>query len=338
MIADSNGDRSGDTRPLWITGLSAPNSWRPLRQPGYLQLDQVRTPKYCVWGYDRTLKMRNFRSTKVGNFQSQLTAASVRPSERAYEPQLAVEALLVVKLRVRGPILLHQGDLRAEPYHREAAIVGVEPERAPQVVTWDAAQDKWSPAGRVSGRPQRARPGHGEAPGKGCRNAELRLGPGIALAFRPLAPPAHRRVETHRRRRHPANRRQDIGERPIEIGAFLVTPFVPRGVDARRCPLVEPVPPLGADADAAKLRLVGRAKCWQTLTRKLASLALPISQRGSTWPEMVIWSKSSDAGIRGVRCRRPRAAASGPPAGTGIPRRLRPRRRYRIRPHPAPDW
>ena len=44
-----------------------------LRQPGYLQLDQVRPPKHCVWGYDRTLKVRNFRSTKVGNFQSQLT-------------------------------------------------------------------------------------------------------------------------------------------------------------------------------------------------------------------------------------------------------------------------
>ena len=74
VIADSNGDRSGDTRPLWITGLSPPDSWRSLRQPGYLQLDQVRTPKHCVWGYDRTLKVRNFRSTKVGNFQSQLTA------------------------------------------------------------------------------------------------------------------------------------------------------------------------------------------------------------------------------------------------------------------------
>ena len=73
MIADSNGDRSGDTRPLWITGLSPPDSWRSLRQPGYLQLDQVRTPKHCVWGYDRRLKVRNFRSTKVGNFQSQLT-------------------------------------------------------------------------------------------------------------------------------------------------------------------------------------------------------------------------------------------------------------------------
>ena len=64
----SNGDRSGDTRPLWITGLSPPDSWRSLRQPGYLQLDQVRHPKHRVWGYDRTLKVRNFRSTKVGNF------------------------------------------------------------------------------------------------------------------------------------------------------------------------------------------------------------------------------------------------------------------------------
>ena len=76
LIADSNGERCGDTRPLWITGLLPPDSWRSLRQPGYLQLDQVRTPKHCVWGYDRTLKVRNFRSTKVGNFQSQLTGRS----------------------------------------------------------------------------------------------------------------------------------------------------------------------------------------------------------------------------------------------------------------------
>ena len=34
VIAGSNGDRSGDTRPLWITGLSPPDSWRSLRQPG----------------------------------------------------------------------------------------------------------------------------------------------------------------------------------------------------------------------------------------------------------------------------------------------------------------
>ena len=73
VIAGSNGDRSGDTRPLWITGLSPPDSWRSLRQPGYPQLDRVRHPKHRVWGYGRTLKVRNFRSTKVGNFQSQLT-------------------------------------------------------------------------------------------------------------------------------------------------------------------------------------------------------------------------------------------------------------------------
>ena len=36
--------------------------------PEELLFDQVLTPKRCVWGYDRTLKVRNFRSTKVGNF------------------------------------------------------------------------------------------------------------------------------------------------------------------------------------------------------------------------------------------------------------------------------
>ena len=54
MIAGSNGDRSGDTRPLWITGLSPPDSWRSLRQPGYPQLGRVRHPKHRVWGQPRT--------------------------------------------------------------------------------------------------------------------------------------------------------------------------------------------------------------------------------------------------------------------------------------------
>ena len=95
VIADSNGDRSGDTRPLWITGLSPPNSWR--RQPGYLQLDQVRHPKHRVWGYDRTLKVRNFRSTKVGNFQSQLTASVSASSLPAKAEELSP------KRRTRNP-------------------------------------------------------------------------------------------------------------------------------------------------------------------------------------------------------------------------------------------
>ena len=86
VIAGSNGDRSGDTRPLWITGLSPPDSWRSLRQPGYLQLDQVRHPKHRVWGYDRTLKVRNFRSTKVGNFQSQLTLYQCNRCKKQISP------------------------------------------------------------------------------------------------------------------------------------------------------------------------------------------------------------------------------------------------------------
>ena len=78
----------------------------------------------------------------------------------------------------------------------------------------------------------------------------------LALAFRPLAPPARRRVDTHRRRRHPADARRDIGERPVEMRAFVVAAFVPGSVEARRHPPVEPVPPLDADPEVAKLRLV----------------------------------------------------------------------------------
>ena len=59
VIVGSNGDRSGDTRPLWITGLSPPDSWRSLHQPGYPQLHRVRHPEHHVWGYGRTLKVND---------------------------------------------------------------------------------------------------------------------------------------------------------------------------------------------------------------------------------------------------------------------------------------
>ena len=108
MIADSNGDRSGDTRPLWITGLSPPNSWRSLRQPGYLQLDQVRHPKHRVWGYDCTLKVRNFRSTKVGNFQSQLTGCLLGDGNSIYDPALPDDRLL---LGMKGSVSEMEGSV-----------------------------------------------------------------------------------------------------------------------------------------------------------------------------------------------------------------------------------
>ena len=68
MNADSNGDRSGDTRPLWITGLSPPDSWRSLRQPGYLQLDQVRTPKTLRLGVRPHAQSEKFPIDKSGKF------------------------------------------------------------------------------------------------------------------------------------------------------------------------------------------------------------------------------------------------------------------------------
>ena len=43
---------------------------------------------------------------------------------------------------------------------------------------------------------------------------------------------------------------------PVEMRAFVVAAFVPGSVEARRHPPVEPVPPLDADAEVAKLRLV----------------------------------------------------------------------------------
>ena len=49
VIADSNGDRSGDTRPLRITGLSPPDSWRSLRP--------TRLPTAQPSPYPQTLRL-----------------------------------------------------------------------------------------------------------------------------------------------------------------------------------------------------------------------------------------------------------------------------------------
>ena len=55
---------NGDTRPLWITGLSPPDSWRSLRQPGYLQLESSGRALSSVRADDgspRTAAVRHLR-------------------------------------------------------------------------------------------------------------------------------------------------------------------------------------------------------------------------------------------------------------------------------------
>ena len=73
MIAGQNGDRNGAARPLWIAGLSPPDSWRSLRQPGYPQLHRARHPQHRVWGYDCKSGVSDFRLSKVCSFRLPLT-------------------------------------------------------------------------------------------------------------------------------------------------------------------------------------------------------------------------------------------------------------------------
>ena len=77
MIAGQNGDRNGAARPLWITGLSPPDSWRSLRQPGYQQLHRARHPQHRVWGYDRKSGVSDFRLSKVCSFRLPLTLSGI---------------------------------------------------------------------------------------------------------------------------------------------------------------------------------------------------------------------------------------------------------------------
>ena len=69
VIAGQNGDRNGAARPLWVTGLSPPDSWRSLRQPSYPQLHRARHPQHRVWGYDRKSGVSDFRLSKVCSFR-----------------------------------------------------------------------------------------------------------------------------------------------------------------------------------------------------------------------------------------------------------------------------
>ena len=61
MIVGQNEIGNGDGRPLWITGLSPPDSWRSLRQPGYPQLHRIQHPQHRAWGNALKPEVSNFR-------------------------------------------------------------------------------------------------------------------------------------------------------------------------------------------------------------------------------------------------------------------------------------
>ena len=79
MTAGQNGSSNGGGRPLWVAGLSPPDSWRSLRQPGNPQLHQVRHPQHRVWGHESKPEVSNFRLAKVSNFRLGLTAQRACP-------------------------------------------------------------------------------------------------------------------------------------------------------------------------------------------------------------------------------------------------------------------
>ena len=85
MTAGQNGSSNGGGRPLWVAGLSPPDSWRSLRQPGNPQLHQVRHPQHRVWGHESKPEVSNFRLAKVSNFRLGLTV----PPERTDDGETA---------------------------------------------------------------------------------------------------------------------------------------------------------------------------------------------------------------------------------------------------------
>ena len=71
MITGRKGDRAAS--PLWITGLSPPDS-SPVAAPSQLPTAPPSpTPQHRGWGDDLTPSVGIFRSQRMGTFQSQLT-------------------------------------------------------------------------------------------------------------------------------------------------------------------------------------------------------------------------------------------------------------------------
>ena len=83
MTAGQNGSSNGGGRPLWVAGLSPPDSWRSLRQPGNPQLHQVRHPQHRVWGHESKPEVCNFRLAKVSSFRLGLTPFPLHRLDRA---------------------------------------------------------------------------------------------------------------------------------------------------------------------------------------------------------------------------------------------------------------
>ena len=81
MITGRKGDRAAS--PLWITGLSPPDS-SPVAAPSQLPTAPPSpTPQHRGWGDDLTPSVGIFRSQRMGTFQSQLTrGAAGAPSSR----------------------------------------------------------------------------------------------------------------------------------------------------------------------------------------------------------------------------------------------------------------
>ena len=76
MIAGDDKNGFGAAGPLWITGLSPPDS-SPVAAPSQLPTATPSpTPQHRAWGDDPTPEVRTFRLEKMGTFRSQLTRGS----------------------------------------------------------------------------------------------------------------------------------------------------------------------------------------------------------------------------------------------------------------------
>ena len=87
-------------------------------------------------------------------------------SEQSDEAYLARDAIVAVELGVGGPLLLDEGDLRAEAAHGDAAVVHIDADRTGEVAAGAAAEHERRPGVLVVGPAQRSRAAEGEAPGK----------------------------------------------------------------------------------------------------------------------------------------------------------------------------
>ena len=124
----------GAGRPLWITGLSPPDSWRSLRQPGYPQLHRARHPQTPYLGarpHARSVRFSIGKSVQFSvGIDTDHAGCRIRPDKGGYAYCRATDARRRSELGTTN----HRAGNPGRPTHADAIVQGRVPGRGVGVV------------------------------------------------------------------------------------------------------------------------------------------------------------------------------------------------------------